>query len=104
MPDADHDFRLAHLRHGQPHGAGGELQAADQRALVRLGVGTQPQVVGAAVLPHAREVALHHVEVDEERGRIDFGDVHSFGYLRGRGVASPSVMPMTHFTPSMNIF
>ena len=61
------DLRLADLGDGEPPRARGALKAGDLRALVGLGVGTQPHARVAGPAGHSGDVALEHVEVDEDR-------------------------------------
>ena len=56
------------LLHAHADRAGGHLQARDLRALVRLRVRPQPQAAFTREPGHARDVALHRVEIDHERG------------------------------------
>ena len=65
-----HDFGFRGLGHGQAHGAQIQLPAAERGNLMGLGVGPEPQAVLTGISGHAREVALHDVEIDNERGRI----------------------------------
>ena len=52
------------------------MQLADGWHLVGLGVGAQAQTMRFGVLGHAAEVALHNVEINQQRGRIEFSNVH----------------------------
>ena len=67
-------FGLARLLHAHAHRARRHLQARDRRALVHLRVRAQAHAVRAREGGHRREIALHRVEVDHQRRRIDRGD------------------------------
>ena len=73
------DLGLRRLGHGQPGGAGRELQARDLDDLVGLGVRPQAHPGGARPLRHGGDVALDAVEVDEDGGG---GDVVHAGHSR----------------------
>jgi hypothetical protein len=66
---------LGRLLHAHAHGARLHLQPRQRRALVHLGVRAQPDLVFSGELGHARDVALHRVEVDHQRGGVDGGHV-----------------------------
>ena len=70
----DHGFGLGGLLHAHAHGAGLHLQPGERGALVHLGVRPPAHAVLARELGHAREVALHRVQVDDQRGRVDGAD------------------------------
>ncbi len=57
--------------HAHADGAGSHLQPGDGGALVRLGVRPQAHAVRARELGHALDVALHRVEIDHQRRRVD---------------------------------
>ena len=57
---------LRRLRESQTRCAGRDLAAADLDDLVRLGVGAQANPARAGALRHARDIALEHVEIDED--------------------------------------
>ncbi len=62
---------LRHFGHGQPARPGQKLQAGDVGALVRLGVRAQAHAGAARGRGHARDVALEHLEVHQDRGRLE---------------------------------
>jgi hypothetical protein len=72
-PGIGEDLDLAQLLAGDAKGAGGELQAADGRDLVRLDVRPVADAVAVEVGLHPPDVALHDVEADGDRGRIELG-------------------------------
>ena len=76
------DLDLAQLLAGDADGAGLLLNAGDFRALVRLDVRPKGQAVAVAVSLHARDVAFHAREVDEDGGRVEVTGV-------GHGAGSP---------------
>ncbi len=76
------DEEVAHAARGQRLGFGGFLHAGaggagalqqqgDFGALVHLGVRPPAHLVLARKAGHALDVALHRVEVDDQRGRVD---------------------------------
>ena len=64
-------LRLADLLYTHTDRAGVDLQPRDGRALVHLRVGAQAHLVIARERGHALQVALHCIEVDHERRRVD---------------------------------
>ena len=71
-----HDFGFGDLGDGQPRGAGGNLPFGDAHRFVGLGVGPQAQAVLARVVRDARQVALEDIEIDHQRRRVNFRNVH----------------------------
>jgi hypothetical protein len=68
------DLGLAELGAGDADGAGGELAVGDGRALVALRVGALGNATGGELAGDAGDVAVHGVEVDEERRSVEVGD------------------------------
>ncbi len=73
----DHDLGLGYLLTANADGAGGDLHIGDRGALVGLGVRPQPKPGSRDALLHAADVALERIELDQQRGRIDLGDVRT---------------------------
>jgi hypothetical protein len=61
-----HRLRLGGLLHAHAHSARLHLQPGQRRALVHLGVGAPAHVVLFGKVRHARQVAVHRVQVDDE--------------------------------------
>ena len=68
------DFGLGELLHAVADGTGLLQQQRDVGALVQLGVGTPAHAVLAREVGHALDVAVHGVEVDDERRGLDLID------------------------------
>jgi hypothetical protein len=68
-PAGDHRLGLAQGRAADAHRAGLGLSAGDGDALVALGVRPEREPGTTAMLGHARDVALHRVEVEHQRRR-----------------------------------
>jgi hypothetical protein len=77
----DHHLRLAELRDGDAPGPGVQLHPREQRRLVRLGVGPEGDAGLVRDRDHLRDVPLDHVEVEQQRRRID---VRERGHRCGR--------------------
>jgi hypothetical protein len=71
---ADHNLGFADLGNSEAGGAEVDLAAGHADRLVGFGVGAE--VVVAGIAGDALEVVLHDVEVDDEGGGVDFGEVH----------------------------
>ena len=65
---------LADLLAALADGTRGDLQQRDVGALVRLGVGPQPDARRARERGHVPQVVLERVEVDDQCGRVDVVD------------------------------
>ena len=78
---------LGHGLRAQAHCAGLQLQAPEQRALVRLAVRAQAQAVLGGEFDHALQVAVDRVEIDHQRGRADVIDAlaHQRAQVIGQG-------------------
>ena len=70
----DHRLGLAQCLAADSHGPSGDLVIRDDRALVRLGMGTEPYRVAFERIHHPVEVPLVSIEVDHEGRRLDVGD------------------------------
>src|SRR6185295_1518854 len=67
-PRAHERLGFEQRRDGQAAGAVGELPLGELDTLVRLDVGPQRDAESPRSVCHVREVPLHHVEVEQERG------------------------------------
>jgi hypothetical protein len=67
----DEGLGLGHLLAADTDGAALELGESDVRALVRLAVGAQRHRGAAHCVRHQVEIALEHVEIDDERRCVD---------------------------------
>ena len=68
---------LRHLLHALADRAARHLQLRDHRRLVRLGVRPQLRPGRRQQFRHVVEIGLERVEVDQQRGRIDFVLAHA---------------------------
>ena len=66
-----HDLRFAQLRTRDADGARGDLHLRDLGCLVRLGMRPPRNAVRATRGGDAGDVSFHHVEVDQERRRVE---------------------------------
>lgn len=76
QPGRGHDLRLADALHGYAARARLDLPAREERELVRLDVGAVGYPVRVEVLLQAPDVALHHVEVDDQARGVERLDAH----------------------------
>src|SRR5439155_8979083 len=75
-PGAREHLRLDQRRHGEPARAVRELPASELHALVRPGVRPQCDAELPSAPGHVREIALHDIEVQQERRRLDVVPPH----------------------------
>ncbi len=68
-PGRSEHLGLGDGRHGEPVGAGADLALSDLEALVGLHVRAEPGARTACEVGHRLEVAVEHVDVDDERRR-----------------------------------
>ena len=66
-------FRFAQLGDANAQRAGFDLPPRDLGTLVRLGVRPELNAALARKLRHMRDVAFEHVEIDDERRRLQLG-------------------------------
>ena len=78
----EHHFCLADLGHRESRRSQLELLAREAWNLMRLGVRPETQAVLAGVVSDTLEIALHHVQIDQDRGRVEL--VHSRARRHGR--------------------
>lgn len=93
---------LADLLNAHPDGAGLHLQPCDRRALVGFGMRPEPQPVNPHKGGHRLEVALHRVQIDDQRRCVDRRcRVADAGPVRRHARCSPSVEP--EISPSTSL-
>ena len=81
-----HDLRFGDFGHREARRAAGQLALADQHRFVGLGVRTQAQGMLGCVPSHSRQIALHYIQVHDQRRGIDFRDSHPSRIWGWRGL------------------
>ena len=80
----DQRLGLAHLLAAHADRPRGDLRPGDLGALVALRVRAQAHAAALHRVRHALEVALEGIQIENERGRVDFVEGDPDGGLRGR--------------------
>ncbi len=88
-PGIRQDFGLTQLRHCDADGTRFELAARHFRGLRRLEVRAQLSRLVCEKGGHLRDVRFNDVQVEEEAGRIQVGDLHSRSLCFSRVKAQP---------------
>ena len=73
---AQHYFRFAHFRDGQSRGAERQLLPGKESRFVRFGMRAQPQAMLRTIFGNPAQIALHDVEIDNQRRRVEILDGH----------------------------
>ncbi len=76
-PALDHRLGLADLLHADADRAERNLLQRDDRAFVGLGVRPRPDTGAGDALGQAAQIALEHVEIDDEGGGVDLVEGHT---------------------------
>jgi len=72
-PGLGEGLRFGERRDGEAGRPVRQLPARQLHAFVRLGVRPQGHTEPAGALGHAAEIALHHVQVEQQRRRLEVG-------------------------------
>ena|ERR1035438_6055739 len=75
---AQHDFGLANFCDCEASSTQRDLLACEKNGLVRFRVGAQPQAMLRGIVGNPLEIALHNVEVDNERRSIEILNLHYY--------------------------
>jgi hypothetical protein len=79
----DHYLGLVEFGHRDAAGAILDLLACELGDLVGLRVWAETKIMAAAIFRHPGQIGLHDVQIDDERGRVEFGYQHQGTIVKG---------------------